>query len=461
MKSIYTKRFLAFILAIGIMLAAAGCGQTTENPYKDSSSTGDDSTVNSQEEIKYNKPLSTIGPNGKDYADYDPYADAEKYKGTTVKFATWINHNSTEGAKPIEDFKNKYGINVELVYCSQENYVQELLALISSGKSPDVYVDGAMFPFTLQVAEDFAVTGVDLNEPIWSRSSINSTSVGDKVYSVNTINSVWAGTKVCVYNRELMESNGIKTPAEYYAEGNWTWDTMKTVMKQVDALGDEYYGGSQDILDIIGPMGADVVSYDYKNAKFTNKITDPALAKAASLVLDLKKENLLGGSFSSGRVGFIIEDPYAIKKTGYFKSMDGLDIGVTYVPDLDENTKAVFASNIRGYGIVKGSQNPKAAGLFIRYFLDAANYDLKDTFVSEDAANFFFEMSSKVEEMSAEQPVLFNYLGVAMLTGQSTYAWMQPVYNVDPSQAAATLAKQSNLVDAAVAKANELLKKYK
>jgi len=464
MSKVYIKRILCLILALVMVLAVAGCGEDKTNPYKDNSSNSSGSSDDSQADgIQYNKPLTTIGPNGKDYADYDPYADAEKYKGTTVKFATWINHQNTEGAKPINDFKEKYGINVELVYCSQNKYVEELLALISAGNSPDVFVDGAMFPFTLQVAEDFAVSGVDLNEPIWSRASLNSSTVGNKVYSVNTINSVWAGTKLCVYNRELMESNGIKTPSEYYEEGNWTWETMKEVMKQVDALGDDYHGGTLDIMDVIGPMGTDLVSYDFKNAKFKSNITNPDLAKAMNLVLDLSKDNLLtsGSDFELGRVGIIIEDPYAIKRTGYFKSMDGLDLGVTYVPDWDANKKSVFASNIRGYGIVKGSKNPKAAGMFIRYFLDAANYDLNDTFLSDDLANFFFEMSSKVEETAAEQPVLFNYTGIAMVSGQSSWTWVQPVYGVDPSQVAATLAAQQNLVDTAVTKANELIAKYK
>lgn len=462
MQNLLIKRIFSIAMALVMVLAIAGCGGDQSNPYKDGNSSGGNKG-GSQSEIKYNVPSSTIGPNGKDYKDYDPYADAKKYEGSTVKFATWINHQNTEGAKPIKDFAKKYGINVELVYCSQNKYVEELLALISAGNSPDVFVDGAMFPFTLQVAEDFAVSGVDLNEPIWSRASLNSTTVGNKVYSVNTINSVWAGTKLCVYNRELMESNGIKTPSEYYEEGNWTWETMKEVMKQVDALGDDYHGGTLDIMDVIGPMGCDLVNYDYKTGKFTSNITNPELAKAMSLVQDLYKDNLLtsGGDFELGRVGIVIEDPYAIKRTGYYKSMDGLDLGVTYVPDWDANKKSIFASNIRGYGIVKGSKNPKAAGMFIRYFLDAANYDLNDTFISDDAANFFFEMSAKVEETAEKNPVLFNYGGIAMVSGQSAWTWVQPVYAVDPSQVAATLAAQQNLVDNAIIKANELVAKYK
>lgn len=33
--------------------------------------------------------------------------------------------------------------------------------------------------------------------------------------------------------------------------------------------------------------------------------------------------------------------------------------------------------------------------MFIRYFLDSANYDLGDTFVSEEAGEFYFDLLEK------------------------------------------------------------------
>ena len=177
MKRFFRKRLVPAIITISMLAGLAACGGGKENPNKPASS-GDKSGADSDSSITYFSPTSTIGANGKDYADYDPYADIEKYRGKTVKFATWIDHTATEGAVPIASFEEKYGIKVELVYCSQSNYLSELLALIESGNSPDIFVENGDFPATLQVAQDFSCTGIDLNEPIWSQQYIKANRVG-------------------------------------------------------------------------------------------------------------------------------------------------------------------------------------------------------------------------------------------------------------------------------------------
>ena len=48
------------------------------------------------------------------------------------------------------------------------------------------------------------------------------------------------------FNKKLLEDNNIRTPAEYYEAGVWTFDAMYTVMKQVSELGSQYKGGYMD-----------------------------------------------------------------------------------------------------------------------------------------------------------------------------------------------------------------------
>ena len=139
--------------------------------------------------------------------------------------------------------------------------------------------------------------------------------------------------------------------------------------------------------------------------------------------------------------------------------MDGLDLDFTYMPNPDENTKAVFAGNVRCYGIVKGAKNPEAAGYFLRYFLDAANYDIEDTFVSTEVAEAFFEMNDKIATAEDNQ-MFFNHSGIALLTGQSAWTWVG-IEKLDPSQVAASLSSHSNEVDAAIQKAHELINKMR
>lgn len=455
------ERVICLALAVIMALAVAACGEDVGNPTKKKNQ---QSSASSQTAVKPIELDSLVGENGKDYNGYNPYEGIEKYKGTKVKFATWIDHSQTEGAVPIKVFKDKYGIDVELVYCSQDKYVEEILALIAAGNAPDIFVENQTFPVTLQIAQEISASGLDLSEPIWDKQIMKACTVGNKCYAVNTVNGPWNGAGIVIYNKELMEANGIKTPSEYYDEGNWTWDTMTEVMKQVDKLGSDYYGGSiPDCVELYSSLGADVFSYDSTKGTFANTLTNDGVVKAFQYVAQGWKSKLLTEQekFITGKVGLIVKSTYGLKRTGYYRDMDPLDLGFTYLPDFDKNTKAKIGGALRGYGIVKGSKNPVAAGMFLRFFLDSANYDLDNAFISEEAGNFYYEVIDKMYKNSKTENRTFYYAGVAGMTGESVWSWTYPAQICDPAQCSATLATKSNNCTAAVNKANELLAKMK
>ena len=461
MKEFFRKRVIPAVIVLSMLMALSACGEQNGNPNKPASNSGN-SGGNSASSIVYNTPSSTIGANGKDYAVYDPYADIEKYRGQTVKFATWIDHSATEAAVPIASFEEKYGIKVELVYCSQSNYLSELLALIESGNSPDIYVENGDFPATLQVAQDFSCTGIDLNEPIWSQQYIKANTVGNKVYGVNTINSPWNSVYLCFYNRDLLEENGIKTPGEYYEEGNWTYETMTTVMQQVDSLGSEYQGGLlSEHYTFLTTAGALPATYDPAAGKFTNNTTSDAYANVLKYIAQQRKAGLDKdqGGFENGKIGLVVKDAYGLKTTGYYRAMNALDLGFVPMPDIDENTPAKPGYHMRNYGIVKGAKNPEAAGLFLRYFLDPANYDLESTFISEEAGQFYFDLL-KANNESGED-FNFSYYGVGAVIGYKGRKFGYVPYEQDPAQISTFISSQNNIINNAVEKSNELLSQMK
>lgn len=462
MKKQLAQRIFACITAAALLSSMAGCGNKDVNPTKNGSNNG--TTGEKDSSISYFVPES-IGKNGKDYSNYNPYEGIEKFKGTTVKFATWINHLETEGADPIKSFEDKYGINVELVYCPQNTYIADVAALIATGNSPDIFVDNTQFPQTLKIADDFSVSKVDLNEPIWDWQNINATSVGGKVYGVNTVNSVWIGEYLLIYNRELMELNGIKTPQEYIDEGKWTWDDLLEITKQVNALGDDYSGCAvADVMALPLSCGGGIIKYDPNTGKFSNNITSDMNTKALQFAASLRKQGLstaAANTFVSGKVGWTIRDAYGIKKTGYYRAMNPLDIGVCAVPQPDENTKTTVGSMLRNYGICKGSKNPEAAGMFIRYFLDPANYEMDNTFVNDDATEWYWKLLKERYENSKTNNVCYEYLGVAETVGTTSWDWYGKACQVDPAQVATTLASLVNTVDVAVEKSNSLIAEYK
>ena len=499
MKNFVSRKLFAPLLAASLLLCAAGCGQTTTTSeivmWEDESvvASGDsDSAVEANSEAatssggstskgnssssstsKVTKPnsnntttsgnknsqikipdLGTKGANGKDYSNYNPYEGIEKYKGTTVKFATWIDHSQDSLAQAFEQFPKEYGIKIESVYCTQNNYVQEVMALIAAGNAPDIVVENGNYPSTFQVAQPFSVSGVDLNEPIWDQQAISDMSANGKVYFVNTLTAtVGHAGGMCVYNEDLLMSNGIKTPGEYYKEGKWTFANAKKVMQQTKALGSDYAGGYMDGAHMLCGNNAPVIKYE--NGKFVNNLTSNEVIEVRKFMASCSQENLLATQeqFTNGKAAFYISGSYSLKQTGYLRAADGDSFAYTYVPTLKEGQQPAVSGFMRGYGICKDSKNPQAAGMFIRYFLDPKNIDLLgDAFFNAKAAQFYYDTIT----FNKSRTRCIDYAqGVADYSGTWWGYWVRGAES--PDQVATALQSHYNEAQQCVDKANKYL----
>lgn len=505
MKNFVSKKIFAPLLAASLLLCAAGCGQQTTTseivvwedesivasgdsdsavesnsdaatPSDGSTSKGNGSTASSSSS-KVTKPnsnntttsgnknsqvklpdLGTKGANGKDYSNYNPYAGIEKYKGATIKFATWIDHSQDDMAQAFETFPEKYGIKVESVYCTQNNYVQEVMALIAAGSAPDIVVENGNYPSTFQVAQPFSVSGVDLNEPIWDQKAISDMSANGKAYFVNTLTSTVAHVgAICVYNEDLLMSNGIKTPGEYYKEGKWTFDNAKKVMQQTKALGSDYAGGYVDNAHILCGNNAQIIKYE--NGKFVNNLTSNEVTEVQKFIASCSQEKLFAtqDQVAKGKAAFYISDAYALKQTGYLRAADGDSFGYTYLPTLKEGQQPTVSGFMRGYGICKDSKNPQAAGMFIRYFLDPQNIDLLgDAFFDAKAAQFYYDTVT----VNKSRTRCVDYAqGVADYSGTWWGYWVRGAES--PDQVATALQSHYKEAQQCVDKANKYLASLK
>lgn len=475
MKKKIVLRIFSALLCASLIFAISGCGKKTTiseivvGEDEDSSNSGASAseTQSGSTPVKKNPSkknnntkismmdVGTKGANGKDYSNYNPYSGIEKFKGTTVKFATWIDHSQDDMATGIENFEKKYSIKIETVYCTQNNYIQEVMALIQAGKAPDIVVENGFFPGTVQIAQPIENSGIDTNEPFWDQDVIKALSVNGKNYFVNSVNSYVQPFGICVFNKDLLQSNGIKTPAEYYKEGKWTFENMKKIMQQVSALGADYGGG--DVAtggQVLGAAGATCATYD--GAKFTNTLTSTSMVDALKFVrqLDQEKLNVDQKKFIEGKAGLLLTDTYSLKQSGYLRAMDGDLLGYTYLPVAKQGAKE-YVSNffLRGYGIAKSATNAKAAGYFLRYILDSDNIDLLgDAFWNIEAAQFFYDAVKHNKGLTKCND--YGY-GIAEYSGTWWAYWTQG--SDDPNQVSVVLQSHYDEAQKCIDKANKLL----
>lgn len=387
------KRISCLLLALALSASAfglAGCGDDKENGKKQTtnSSNGNSSTSNQEADLSF----------------YDSIP--EELKGTTVKFATWKDHKKEEAANTIADFETLTGINVELVYIPQNEYISKLTAMVTANQAPDMLVNNSEWMKLAPLLSPLEDAGVDTKDPFWDQEINKWFTIKGKVYATIAKNSLWnMGSYLTIWNKSLFEEYGIKTPDQYIKENNWTWETFRKAAKEVAGANPDFpYGAFVDMTSFTSCYNANTVSYDKDNCKYS-LIDTPELKSSLKYLVGLRTDNLAkivynglgtGDAFAEGRCGLAFSSGYAIRSNGYLASMNHDDLAYCYAPKKDKNdANYPIAFSARSYGICKGSKNAKAAGYFIRYFTDPNTYDWKDVYPNERAYNFIKEQQDK------------------------------------------------------------------
>ena len=449
------KKILCLLCALALVLSLAACGG-------DGDKTDSADMSSEQGSVDYTKPEVSSGSK---YAeeDWNPYATiSDSIKGSIVRFATWADHTATEGALPLSKFAEDTGLGVELYLVAESGYVNSLMTKIASGDIPDVFVNNSGstdFPVTLQIASPInKVSTVDLNEPIWDQTMLESATIEGNIYMVNTIGSPWSGSNLVYYNKRIFSENGFKTPEEYFKEGKWTWDNLLKCAKTVKTLGEGYKGLYVSSDDFISSLDTGFMKYDSQSGRFSSGVNDARLLEGYQWYADARDQGLLDGSvndFVTGKCALVVRGPYGLKTNGYFINMDQSDIGYTHLPSWEEAEGFITSSVYRMYGIIDGAPNADAAGYFLRYWLDPSNYDLNNAFISVDAGNFYYGLTN----IPATEKYFPRDYSCLALIGEASNTLYTKVRQVSSAGVKTAIDEVGNVVDKAVNAANDLVQK--
>lgn len=388
----------------------------------------------------------------------DPFAGIEKYKGTTVRFATWIDHTANESAKPIADFTDKYGINLQLVPVNQGDYLVKLSGLIGAGQSPDLIVDNLRMPAVFPYAQPLNnIPSFNLDDPFWDQAYEDVTTINGNTYFVNSVNSPWTYRYMVFFNKKLFEDNNFKSPAEYYEDGEWTIDNFVKCASQISKLGDDYVGASVRLQTAAAIFGTEIVKFE--NGKFVNNLNDTKLRAAYKWVMDNKDKGLFVttenyGGMKENKMGLVVGGDFGLRTTGSFKGMDPDNLGFAPMPKVTKDGPQPRGSSFRAYGVCKGAENPVAVGYFLRYYLDYDNYDTSSMFDTQRAADYY----KYIRTVEADQYLMLSQGVLDLSAGEGSNQKLYTVItNSTSAQLDVNLSKLKNDVDSCVNKANAFL----
>ncbi len=471
-KSIF--KLISLISALTMLISsAAGCRKNPSDSSSDMSasdfvSSDADSSADSNSSGTDSAQSGTSDNSGTTGSKTEQSNDLKRFAGTTLTYAVWIDPSKDEGGPVLKKFEQATGMKVKIRLTSQDNYVQDVTSLIAAGNSPDMLFANGTFPSILSVLQPLDNGKLNLSDPIWDQSILEGSKVGGKSYLVDTVGSVW-GSAICIfYNKKQLRDNNITTPEDYYKQGKWTFAAMKKVMSDVAKLGSDYIGGWIWSDSLLGAAGTSF--YEYQNGTFVNG-TDAKLRGTEKLIAECIEEGLMKDAslngrddFIDGKMGLVMLEVYGCKKAGYWKTMNPNHVGFCYAPRYDESSEQYRSTNFRGYGIAKGSKNPEATGVLLRYFLDVNNYDLKSTFISTEAQNFFFKVTADTQAtpFMTYLPGVINYVGTI---NDQYLTYQQNIFAGGSAQVNTKIDALQNVINTSVTKVNNLLsdtaKQYK
>jgi multiple sugar transport system substrate-binding protein len=300
----------------------------------------------------------------------------------TLRMWHWDNYMA-EGWKPVNDkFTEKYpNLTVSIEMTEYGEYSQKVAASIAGGTPPDV-VGTIAEHFTNMAGQGQLI---DL-QPYIDASSFPI----DDYHAGNLSQNSWGGKLLSIpytadgewwfYQVDEFEKQGLKTPYEYWKEGNWTWDTAAELAKQLTSGEgvDKVFGwgglGTTNYFEIL-PYLASNGSGFFDEEYTTCLLNDPKSAEVLQWGFDLRQyapgpEDQQSGTPQSGHVMQWLDwSPYGL----VYASQMPFKYSYAPPPASPLNKKIVFCGDAPGFGFIKGVEHPNESWALIEWLngLDA------------------------------------------------------------------------------------------
>lgn len=222
-----------------------------------------------------NGTSGTNGTNGTNQQTGNQSGTDQPKKPVNLVFSIWGNETHKKMYEELlAEFKQTHEhINVEIQTIPFDDYQQKLSIMAASQTAPDVaWLAERMIPQFLESDQL-----LDISESVKSDSNYNFADIYPSTLELFTKDGGLYGIPfstppgVMFYNKTLFEQNGLKTPLELVAEGNWTYEEFLKAARTIADPSQGIYGvklirewknWADALLPLFWSHGADVFNED-------------------------------------------------------------------------------------------------------------------------------------------------------------------------------------------------------
>lgn len=376
--------------------------------------------------------------------------------GRTVKILIWWNPGVAETAK-MKEFTKKTGINVKFITTSGSEYSQKLSSMIAQNNSPDLAcILQEQYPSLIMqdYFQPISNGKLDLSDSIYDMDTMNKFKYKNQYYGAMIKGSTMVTFNFMLFNADYFTQAGVKTPYQYWQEGNWNWDTFVKCAQEIKQKNSKIKApitGEYQCNQLVRTADTDPVKFD--NGKIINNCSDAKLLNAWNFLHDLSEKykvldsGINNRGFYTGETALSISANYVMQKGDSLEKNMVYNWGYAPLPS-PKGQKLTVPSSVKLWGFPVGSKNTEAASYVLRYWLDST-YDVKgyETWINTNIADF--------NAWLWEQPKCFaNYTGIVNYGGN--YEWSSMTAELAGStDVKSTLDSWSKVIDANIAKINK------
>lgn len=316
----------------------------------------------------------------------------------TVKYLGFYDITSDyKGKEQCLIFQSElYGGKIEYIStASGAAYYEKLGVLIASDDSPDIVTKDAML-YPGNVSKNMFLPldeVIDLKSSLWKDMKTLADSYawnGKHYYVPHMITTSMALN----YNKKTIAANGLPDPYELYRNGDWTWETWRSMMEKFCAKSDDnigFYTTSYGINSLILTTGTPIVGIS--GGKAVNNAMSSNVNRAMQFVDDLRFSGLsydfqYGDWVSpqifaktSDKILFLVMEPEwtYIAATEEVQNQVGVENDIfdtlsdfAFVPMPRDSQADNYYQDFDSFGflIPKGARNVSGAADFINLFRD-------------------------------------------------------------------------------------------
>ena len=221
------KRVLAILLALAMVFALAACSEPTEeesieyvteiieipgedddaDDNDDVTSDGNNTSSGSGNTSSGNGNTSSGGGStSTNYPNSMVNADPADYKGTKIIFASTIDPKDDGTDYVVSKFEKEYGITVEIIVPTLDNYNAEMSNLIASGKAPTVGRSNGDAPIYVGYFDSLDKAKLNFKDELWNQNTFKLSTYNGQPYLCDTLGNFWTEIDMVVYSKKNLTS---------------------------------------------------------------------------------------------------------------------------------------------------------------------------------------------------------------------------------------------------------------